>query len=265
MAGVMASFQATLDTRFTCFFCDQMVPGRTKGALQCTYHPFARFSRRTNLVNSYAHHRPPPSDCSSCNLLHLSAPGSGVPASSVCRSRNAEHGSLKRGCTPIDHCTSIEELFSRPFIAMPTAFLSELSLTTSARARCPRGTDNTALLRHMRDNESNVIIVHKPRHLGMRVQIDIPGTSRPFTASIKEIYEEMALSFGLPNLDDAILKARLADPKARFTRMSQYMHRDARRKDSLRVRQITKVLFVPFAIVARVSQSASGSAGMKLV
>jgi len=266
MASILAQFRAALETRARCVLCSQLFTARSNGSLACTYHPLAVVNRGANLLGGFSARHRPPSDCTACTHLHVSMLHSRLHpiADAHQRTSHAEHAFVRRGCTPIDHCTDLAELFARPYIAVPLTFLDELMAVRNARAVCVGGERSSGVLRHLR-RLPNAVVVHKARQLPLTLHVDLPGTGAAFAVPVRDVYEAMARKFGLPALDDSVREARLADPTARATRMAQYMHRDAQRKDRLRVRQFKKVLFAPFVIFARVSQAAVGAeGGMKL-
>jgi len=256
MIGAMHRFHSFLGERRMCYFCNGMFTARSAGALLCRFHPHALINRGTNILGRYDDGHPPPSNCRICNRLHISS--SATTVATALLDTHAE------GCTAVDHCASPHELFSRPFVAIPTIFLNEFAVTTIARSRTGSAESNPVLATLRRQH--NVLLIHRARQLGQTIEIDVPGTATKFLVAVEEVYEQMAQSFGFESLDSAVREARSFDPMSRAEMHNdQYVHSDARRKDRLRAPFLKKALFVPFVVIARVDQTTPGSSGMKLV
>lgn len=231
------------------------------GTLPCSYHPFEYVNSgvRTILYSSDSAYREPTS-CSECKEYHLKPnirsgamiqPYRNTVLSQLGRIKGLSPstigpGTWRIGCTRIDHCEDVMEVLNHPYLALPVSFADLLAMD-------------------VRDHqELNIMMIDKPRQLERVLEIDIPGTKDIFRKSIEDVYEDMAGVFELPPLADSILAAKIHNPESSISRLKPLKHKDADRKDRIRMTSSVRALFVPFIIVTRVSQQGVGSKGMRL-
>jgi len=241
------AFETEVNFATRCVLCGELFTGALTGTLSCAYHPFEYVNTATN-SSGYSVAREPPTNCVQCAELHL------MPSA---RNDHLVAENLRFGCTAIDHCTNVYEVLTRPYIAIPTIFWSMFAL--SKRSGALRDFDALAA---NADAHRGIIVVHQAAQLRLMLVVDIPGTRNAFRASVAHVYERMAARFNIQALADEVYSARIATVESSISRMAQFSHRDAERRDSLRRMQRKKARFAPFVIVARVMQCEGG--GMRL-
>lgn len=241
------AYETEVNFATRCVLCGELFTGALSGTLSCAYHPFEYVNTATN-ASGYSLSREPPTNCVQCAELHL-MPGA--------RNEHLVEQNLRFGCTAIDHCTNVYEVLQRPYIAIPTIFWSMFAL--SKRSGAMRDFDALAANTDVR---RGVLVVHSAAQLRLTLVVDIPGTRNEFRASVADVYERMAARFNIQALADEVYNARISTVESSISRMAQFSHRDAARRDSLRRLQRKKAHFAPFVIVARVMQCEGG--GMRL-
>jgi hypothetical protein len=245
-------FDAYLRERDVCAGCGQLFTGASNGAQTCAMHPYQHYNRGTNLVGRYSVAQPQPTACTICATFYLNTSHSTALAQL----------SHNRGCVKVDHSTSMAELLSRPFIALPLEQLPKLELFSIVRTAVQ--SSSFPLILHEMRLRCDILLIYKPRHLGKTLQIGYPGVERVYRKPIADIYDEMAKQFALPALYDEVAAARAANPLTRVTKQVEG-NADARRKDALRLMTTRHVAFVQFFILSRIQQGTNGTVQMKLV
>lgn len=240
------AFERELSLAFRCVLCGELFNGGYTGTLSCSFHPYAYVNTATN-SSGYDFARDPPTKCVQCAELHL------MP---TVRNDDLVRLNLRHGCTAIDHCVDVHELLERPYIAVPAIFWTLLAISKR------RSTQDFVRLATNADKRNGIIVVHSPLQLRMVLVVDIPGTAKAFRLSVAEVYERMAARFNIERLANEVYSARIQTAESSISRMTQFAHPQAARRDALRRLQRRKAHFAPFVIVARVQQCEGG--GMRL-
>jgi len=238
-------FESELKWPIRCSLCGDLFNNELVGTLPCAYHPFFYINRSVDTAG-YTIAQPPPTPCLQCSEQHL------IPSIRC----NLVAENLRYGCTPVDHTTDIRELLSRPFIAVPAIFWELLVLSKKLEY-----SDLDVLVRQP-DVHRGIVLVHSPEQLTRVLVMDIPGTKHEFRIAVATAYERMAKKFGIQSLADAVYNARAGTAQSSISKMAQFTHPDAERRDSLRRLQRKQARFAPFILLARISQRGGG--GMRL-
>jgi hypothetical protein len=230
-------FETEVNFTQRCILCGEFFSGALTGTLSCAYHPFLYVNTATQPFG-YGVSHDPPTNCVQCAELHL------APAERCGLVRK----DLRFGCTAIDHCTDVHELLRRPYIAVPAIFWSMFAIS-----KRDEYADFDALATNT-NPRNGVVVIHTPEQLLKTLVVDIPGTQKEVRVPIAEIYEKMASRFNIQALADEIYAARAVNPESSISRMVQFSHKEASRRDALRRLFRKKAHFAPFIILARVMQ-----------
>jgi hypothetical protein len=273
-AANYVAFQQRLAAKFRCILCGDDFTAKQSGTLLCAFHPLAEYAN-SQCATPYLGLAPSP--CGTCNDQHLmsalrrrriyhprngedgitthsfSTRESDVPVEAIPLQLNDVHGRI--GCVAIDHCTSVSELFTQPYVALPLVYFSHLVLSMSIDP------DHPAPVEHKR----NWLVVSEAEQLVKMLTISVPYFKTPFAVPVMVVYEAMALKFGLESLADGARAARVWNNKSSLSQLKYLHHPDADRKDSLHKNAQLGVQFAPFIIIAKVAQNAFNSEGMRLV
>jgi hypothetical protein len=238
-------FESEVRWPLRCGQCGELYTSELAGTLSCAIHPYLYVNHANNTVG-YTVAQPPPTPCLQCAEQHL------VPSLRC----TEVHENLRFGCTPVDHAASVRDLLARPFVAVPAIFWELLVLSKN-----PEYADLDVLVREP-DAHRGVLLVHSPDQLTRILKMHIPGTAHEYKASVAAIYEQLASKFGIQSLATAVYSARAGTAQSSISKMAQFVHVDAERRDSLRRLQRKQARFAPFVIIARLSQR--GGRGMVL-
>ena len=221
-----------------CVVCQRTYTGSEIGTLACRFHPFKlintcmRFEEYDSLAAA-------PTDCRTCNDAHLTSYARRSMAWQVPGS--TDHSAS--GCTPVDHCTSLEQLLAKPYSCVPLCMAENFVLHDKYDRDNPLST-------HTR---TNVVIISEPEQMALTLLIEIPGTSQPFVVPVIELYNEVCSVFKLADLQQSVRLARRGPNASSITRIKGFQHADA--LDTYRLyadEQDSLAEFMPFAVIARV-------------
>lgn len=217
--------------RKRCAQCYGVFSGSAIGMLSCLFHPMDYYN--TNIRTAPYTPGVVPTNCYHCNFVHMDT---NAVARSDAYIPGDKHTSV-RGCTRVDCTTDIRALIDHPYACVPQMMASRFfTLRNSADA-------------------NHVLLINEPSQMSLVLSIFMPGTRRQLLVPVIELYKELRALYDLNDLDSEIRMARRGPSASSITRLR--LTSNGNRLDVYRMhapKSVTNVSFVPFYVVARVSQ-----------
>jgi len=233
------SVRAELKKTHTCAACGQLYSGAFVGSLACTFHPYQTY---LECKRSTQYSEQELAQCSCLTCAKASLPRTLRSARTF---GSGERSRLNDGCTRIDHSSNIDRIFDMPVVAFPTFYARHLRL---------RGSESHLTGYFLDESAGNIMLISQPEQMAATLQYTMPGLHSPQHVRVVDLYELMAVRFGLQQLRDSISRAKKGPVGSSVSRLPQLRHKDASRKFNIYARETVVAEFVPFYIIVRVQQ-----------